>query len=252
MKKGKPVKLCKLTMTYLVLSMVMLLLANPSETLLTDVHLQGEDGVFAQENADGDIVLEKVIDPEGGNIVETLYEDEDSRRLPPSGTAGIFIYENALSQTTNVQLTISDEPSQDYPSVAGFENIYPTNEIRYIGPLITLAVPIEGINFNYASEGAMFTASPSYNQGELDVVARRDIRFEVRIYRKDGTFSFYTQRYGRFGLAAIDLDFLQANLGSDLPETLTISIQAVDISDALPNPDDFLPTDQGSGSENQE
>ncbi|MEM6428843.1 MAG: hypothetical protein AAF708_06335 [Deinococcota bacterium] len=226
-------------------------MANPSESLFADRQLQAEDDIFAQVPDTGDIVGEKVIGPDGGPFGVTVYED-DVQGFPPRGRALVFLYPDSLKQEANIQLFVTRQSSQDYLNIDGFGSIYPVDKIRYISPLATLKIPIESINFTYPFEGAMFDISPSYNPGELDAVARRDIRFEVRIYRKDGTFSFYTQRFGRFGLAAIDLDFLQANLGNDLPETLTISIQAVDISDALPNPDDFLPTDQNSGSENQE
>jgi hypothetical protein len=207
--------------------------------------VQVGDVVLAQSPNDGDIVLEEVIGPNGGDLIEIIYED-NVNRLPSSGAAVLYLYENALSQEAKVGVVITNEDSSNYPEIDNFESIYPIDKIRHIGPLMTITIPMEGINLNYPSEGAMFIASPSYNRGERDNVATRDIRFEVRIYRKDGTFSFYTQRFGRFGFAAIDLDFLQANLGSDLPETLTISIQAVDISDALPNPDDFLPPSQHS------
>ncbi len=151
---------------------------------------QVEGVVLAQVPDDGDIVLEQVIGTDGGRLITFLYEDDDDRRLPQSGAVMLSIRKNALEQEVNVQLTVTDNISKDYPNTPGFEGFYPTEQIRYIGPLIKADIPMESINFDYPKEGAMFVATPSYNPGELDAVAHRDIRFEIRIYRKDGTFSF--------------------------------------------------------------
>ena len=78
--------------------------------------------------------------------------------------------------------------------------------------------------------------TPSFYEGALETVETRNIFLEVRIMRPDGELVFYTFDYGFFGEVGITNLFLQTNLLGSVPETLTISVQAVDLSQILPNP----------------
>jgi hypothetical protein len=100
---------------------------------------------------------------------------------------------------------------------------------------------MDAVNLDFPEETPIFLIHPSFREGIFETVNEHDVRLEIRFHRADGEITFFTQRFGRYGNAIITNDFVRVNLGTDLPETLKISVQAVDISGALPNPDDFLP-----------
>ncbi|MEM7735551.1 MAG: hypothetical protein AAF267_07150 [Deinococcota bacterium] len=242
-------------MTYLVLSMMTLLLASPSERLLDNSQLQIGDVVLAQAQLPdyGELVLEEVLGPDGGILGEVFHDNVVDTYIY-YGAASVFFPENALNQPSPIQLTISDNNTTTYPNIEGFDAIYPRNEVRYIGPLATVEIPMDALDLSGEQDRGLFSVSPSIHEGELQQVSTRDVRYEVRILLPDGSFAFYTRRLGTISGVFFGSDFIKANLGEGdmLPETLVISVQAVDVSGALPNPDDFLPTDQGLGRENQE
>ncbi len=214
---------------------VVTLLANP-------VNIEPVSGVLVQaQNAlqEDDVVIEKNLGQNGGSLGEILYPNE-SDRVFGSGAAIVIVGKGTLTTETNIKFTISPENITIYPDAGLFENLYPADKIEYIGPLATLEVPAASLNLDPPDDQLLFAITPSFYEDALDRVQKRDIRLEVRLPLADGEMVFQTLRFGYAGEAPIWSEFLKASYGDDLPETVKISVQAVDISRALPNPDDYL------------
>ena len=229
------------------ITVVTLLLTNHVNVgLLSSVTTGSTQGAFdnvlvqAQNALQGDdVVVEEVVGPQGGSLIKILYEDE-SDRFFPSGDAVVIIREKALKSESNIKFTISSENTTAYPDAVFFESLYPTDKISYIGPLATLEVPSASLNLDPPDDRLLFAITPSFYEGALDKIQKRDIRLEVRLPLADGDMVFQTLRFGYAGEAPIWSGSLKASYGDDLPEIVKISVQAVDISRAIPNPDDYL------------
>ena len=194
----------------------------------------------AQNVVPGDeVVIEKAIGSEGGYLGKILYPDM-SDRISGSGAAISVFEQEALKSETNVKFTISQENTTVYPDASFLNNLYPVDKLEYIGPLATLELPFAALNLESTEDKLLLSISPSFYEGALDRVQERDIRLELRVPLKDGDFVFHTLRFGYIGEAPIWSDFLKSSYGDDPPETVTISVQAVDVSRILPNPDDYL------------
>lgn len=111
------------------------------------------------------------------------------------------------------------------------------DKLEYIGPLATLEVPYAPLNLEATDDKLLLSISPSFYEGALDRVQKRDIRLELRVPLKNEVFVFHTSRFGYAGEAPIWSEFLKSSYGDDPPETVKISVQAVAVSRALPDPD---------------
>lgn len=127
-------------------------------------------------------------------------------------------------------------PATDYPAADYFVQNYPADEVRHLGPLVTVDVPLDALNWQAEDGKSLILITPSFYKGALETAQTRDIFLEVRILRPDGQLVFYTFDYGFLGKASITGTFLQTNLLGSVPETLKISVQAVDLSRILPDP----------------
>ena len=217
------------------ITVVTLLLSNPINVgLVSDVLVQAQNA--SQED---NVVIEEIIGSEGGNLGKKLYKDT-SDRLLSSGYATAVIREGALKSEALVKFTILPENTTAYPDAVFLQSLYPTDKLDYIGPLVMLELHSASLSLNSADDQLLFGIVSSFYEGALDRVQKRDIRLEVRIDLKNGDIAFHTLRFGYVGEAPIWSEFLKASYGDDLPEIVKISVQAVDISRAIPNPDDYL------------
>lgn len=231
---------------YTLLTTLTLALANPFNMGMavgvsdaTGQATQGQFGevVLAQAPDDRDIVRQEVIGPEGGMIIEVLYEDPaNSPTRPSNDYAALSVLENVFLNSEEISFSISKTNDTTYPGIEGLEAYYPTDKLRYIGPLVTFDVPTDSLNFNLNAEDIAFVIRSSLYIGEYEAVGERDIRYELRIKINEDTSAFYTRRFGFTGEVPITNGFLQATIGDEVAETITISVQAVDVSEALPNP----------------
>lgn len=108
--------------------------------------------------------------------------------------------------------------------------------MRHLGPQVTVEFPLDLLAWQTGPDNSIIIINPSFYEGALDTVETRNIFLEVRILRPDGQLVFYTFNYGFFGQVSISNTFLQTNLRGSVPETLEISVQAVDLSRILPDP----------------
>ncbi|MEM7736531.1 MAG: hypothetical protein AAF267_12145 [Deinococcota bacterium] len=199
--------------------------------------VQVSDVVLTQAPNDGDIIVKEVIGPDGGIIFEVLYDDPAAVPGRPSNSyATLNVIENAFLRSEEISFSISTTNDTSYPDIEGLEAYYPTDKLRYIGPLVTFDVPTDLLNFNLDEKDIAFIIRSSLYTGEYEAVGERDIRFELRIDINEDMSAFYTRRYGFTGEVVITNGFLQATIGDEVAETITISVQAVDVSEALPNP----------------
>ena len=206
--------------------------ATPNETVaatFTDVKAQKTD------LSQGDVVVEAIGGPSDVSVGYELYESTTGR-IRNEGHASAYFDEGALQADTKVTVTISETPATNYPEDDYFAQNYPADKVRHLGPLVTTEVPMNALNWQGSSEDTLVLVTPSFYKGALETTETRNIFMEVRILRPDGQLVFYTFDYGFFGDAAINNLFLQTNLLGSVPETLKISVQAVDLSEVLPNP----------------
>ncbi|MEM7736100.1 MAG: hypothetical protein AAF267_09950 [Deinococcota bacterium] len=193
---------------------------------------------------DGDAVLEQVIGPEGGNILGVLHEYTLDGFFP-YGIASVLFFENVLNDENNIKFTISETNTTQYPNIPGIEAYYPFDKVNYIGPLVTVEFPTSTITLDSNQDKPLFVINSSFEENIFDSLPTRDTRLEVRIHLADGNIVMYTWHFGYMGEVIITDDFLEVHYEEQTPEVLKISVQAVDISQALPNPDDFLPPSEG-------
>lgn len=192
--------------------------------------------VQAQEtDTQGDVIVEEMLGDGDRSISHKLY-DNNSGRLFNEGIAGATFGETALTKPVNVKLTVSEVPATDYPDADYFAQNYQADEVRHLGPLVTVDVPLDALNWQAEDEKSLILITPSFYEGALETTQTRNIFLEVRIPRTDGQLVFYTFDYGFLGKASITGTFLQTNLLGSVPETLKISVQAVDLSRILPDP----------------
>jgi hypothetical protein len=228
------------------IAVVGLLLTNPVNVgLVTDAtngfaQVQVDSVlVQAQEKDQSDIEIVEVKGPEGGSIIHNFYtEDPTTVEGRIQGIASVTFYENTLKAPTEIKLNISKTPAMNYPDLDYFKNNYPLDKVKYLGPLLTVELPLSAMDWEGEEEEILVDLSPSFYKGVLATTKKKDIFIEVRILRPDGQLVFYAFDYGFFGEALINNKFLQTNLDGSIPETLVISVQAVDLSQVLPSSED--------------
>jgi hypothetical protein len=176
-------------------------------------------------------VIEEQIGVEGGGLGEMLFTDDLPDPLRLDGFAGVVIYENSLTETITAKLTISETHATDYPEFDGFSQNYPTDKVKYIGQLITLELPLDSLDWQGEEEKNLVVLKPPFYEGVLDTVDRSNVALEFRIPRSDGVLVFYTFDYNYAGEVVVSNHLLQANLQENATGTLTISVQAVDLSE---------------------
>lgn len=152
------------------------------------------------------------------------------------GTVGVTFGEAALKGTATAKVSISRAPATIYPNSEYFSENYPPDQVGYLGPLVTTEIAMSALDWEAEDGKSLILITPSFNEGVLETVETRNVFLEVRILRPDGELVFYTFDYGFFGEVSITGTFLQTNLLGSVPETLKISVQAVDLSRILPNP----------------
>jgi hypothetical protein len=199
--------------------------------------------VQAQEQpVQNEIVIEKVIDSTQKDVMGHRFYKEPG--LNARGDAVVIFDTGVLESGTNVKVTISQTPAKNYPDIPGFEKSYPSDKVKNVGPSLTVELPLSKLNWQGEDEARMMSIVPSFYKGTLDTVATKDVFLEVRMLRADGTLVFFTFDYGFRGEVDISNLFLQANLGGSVPETLKISVQAVDLSQVLPGGSPSGPVNQ--------
>ena len=199
---------------------------------------------LAQSEASEVRKQEEVLTPEKRGMAIRHYEPREMWR---ESVAGVAFSADALDANTLIKLSTTDEPATNYPDDPYFTKNYPADKVRYLGPLTTVEIPLDTLNWRGEEEKSLFDISPSFYQGVIGNVAERDIFLEVRIPRPDGQLVFYTFDFGFFGTARFSNKFLQTNLLGSEPETLVISVQAVDLSGVLNAPSPTSPQNKRDG-----
>lgn len=193
----------------------------------------------AQDSSDSPIVIKAIVGPEGDVLSEIIHTDF-FRDWVPAGAVALGIYEGTLMRPEPIQLIISNENVTTYPEFAELDDVYSPDSVRLIGPLVTFEVAMDAVNLEFSEETPVFSIVPPFYEGISTGVTKSDIRIEIRLHRVDGEVAFSTQHFdgttGVAGSAVITNQFLRSHLGPDFPEILKITVQAVDVSEALPNP----------------
>ncbi|MEM7737115.1 MAG: hypothetical protein AAF267_15135 [Deinococcota bacterium] len=193
----------------------------------------------AQDLSNSPIVIKGIVGPEGDVLSEIIHTDF-FRDWVPAGAVALGVYEGALMRPEPIQLVVSNENVTTYPELDELDDIYSPDGVRPIGPLVTFEVAMDAVNLEFSEETPVVRIVPLFYEGIATSVAKSDIRIEIRLHRADGEVTFLTQRFdgttGVAGSAVITSQFLQSHLGPDFPEILKITVQTVDVSEALPNP----------------
>ena len=173
---------------------------------------------------------EEVVTEEQGALTIQHY---DFKELWRESLAGVSFAKGTLKSATRVKVSTTTEPAVSYPDDPYFEQNYSSDKLTYLGPLITVEMPLDALDWQGEEEKQLFSIFPSFYEDVIGSVEEKDIFLEVRMRRPDGQLVFYTFDFGLFGTARFSNKFLQTNLLGSEPETLVISVQAVDLRGVL-------------------
>ncbi len=173
---------------------------------------------------------EEVVTEEQRAVTIRHYEPKELWR---ESLAGVAFSRAALESDARVKVSTTTEPAVNYPDGPYFEQNYPTDKLTYLGPLTTVEMPLDALDWQGGEEKQLFSIFPSFYEDVIGNVEEKDIFLEVRMHRPDGQLVFYTFDFGFFGTARFSNKFLQTNLLGSEPELLVISVQAVDLGGVL-------------------